>query len=54
MRRHFPRYQPENFAKNLESIKEMQDMAARKGVPVTQLILAWLMAQGEEVIPLVG
>lgn len=53
-RRTAPRLTGENFAKNLELVERIKEMAKEKGVSPSQLALAWVFAQGEEVIPLVG
>ncbi len=50
-RRHMPRYQPENFAKNLVLVEKLQQLAAAKGVTAAQLALAWVLAQGVVAIP---
>src|ERR1700712_5301997 len=44
-RRHNPRFQGENFAKNLELVDRVRELAEEKGVTATQLALAWVMAQ---------
>ncbi|HST61942.1 MAG TPA: aldo/keto reductase [Longimicrobium sp.] len=53
-RRNAPRFQGENFAKNLELVREVEAIARDKGVTATQLALAWVMAQGEDVVPIPG
>ena len=53
-RRHSPRFQGENFAKNLHVVEKVKDLAAQKGVSAGQLALAWVMAQGEDVVPIPG
>jgi aryl-alcohol dehydrogenase-like predicted oxidoreductase len=50
-RRFFPRYQGENFAKNLELVAKLQSQAEAKGVTTAQLALAWVLAQDVVVIP---
>lgn len=50
-RRMFPRYQGENFYKNLELVEKLTTMAAAKGVTSAQLALAWVLAQGVVAIP---
>jgi aryl-alcohol dehydrogenase-like predicted oxidoreductase len=50
-RRFFPRYQGENFYKNLELVAKLQAQAAAKGVTPAQLALAWVLAQDVVVIP---
>jgi aryl-alcohol dehydrogenase-like predicted oxidoreductase len=49
-----PRFQGENFAKNLELVDEVREMAADKGCTAGQLALAWVMAQGDDVVPIPG
>lgn len=53
-RRHSPRFQGENFAKNLAVVREVQAIAAAKGATPAQLALAWLLAQGEDLVPIPG
>jgi aryl-alcohol dehydrogenase-like predicted oxidoreductase len=53
-RRHSPRFQGENFAKNLELVKQVEEMAKEKGCTASQLALAWVMAQGEDIVPIPG
>jgi aryl-alcohol dehydrogenase-like predicted oxidoreductase len=50
-RRFFPRYQGENFARNLELVKKLKAQAEAKGVNAAQLALAWVLAQDVVVIP---
>ena len=47
-RRHNPRFQGENFQKNLEVVSAVQELAAQKGVSTAQLALAWVLAQGPQ------
>ncbi|KAL2195357.1 Aldo/keto reductase-like protein [Corynascus similis CBS 632.67] len=54
MRRTFPRFSPENFPKNLELVDRFRDLAAAKGCTPGQLTMAWLLAQGPDVIPIPG
>jgi len=51
-RKHAPRYSHENFPKNLELISSLQEYAKRKGCTTGQLSLSWLMAQGDDIIPI--
>ena len=51
-RKYAPRFSKENFPKNLKLVKELQGMAERKGCTSGQLVLAWLMAQGDDIIPI--
>lgn len=53
-RRTNPRFQGENFAKNLDLVKQVQTLAADKGVTAGQLALAWVLAQGDFIIPIPG
>ncbi|WTW92466.1 aldo/keto reductase [Streptomycetaceae bacterium NBC_01309] len=54
MRNHDPRWQPGNFEKNLDAVTRLADLAAVKGITVSQLALAWLLAQGEHIVPIPG
>jgi aryl-alcohol dehydrogenase-like predicted oxidoreductase len=53
-RRHSPRFLGENFGKNLELVKKIQEMAARKGCTAAQLALAWVLSRGEDVVAIPG
>jgi aryl-alcohol dehydrogenase-like predicted oxidoreductase len=53
-RRNSPRFQGENFARNLELVALINRLAQRKGCTASQLALAWLLAQGEDVVPIPG
>ncbi|MBC8155354.1 MAG: aldo/keto reductase [Bacteroidetes bacterium] len=53
-RRHSPRFQGENFDKNLLLVAQIEELATQKGATASQLALAWLLAQGEFVVPIVG
>jgi aryl-alcohol dehydrogenase-like predicted oxidoreductase len=53
-RRAVPRFQPENFQKNLDLVKQIERMAVRKGVTPSQLALAWVLHKGEDIIPIPG
>ncbi|MBL5905683.1 aldo/keto reductase [Serratia fonticola] len=53
-RRDNPRFQGENFARNLELVTKVSELARRKGVTPSQLALAWVMAQGENIVPIPG
>lgn len=53
-RRHSPRFQGENFRKNLELVKMIETMAAQKGCTTAQLALAWVLAQGDDIFPIPG
>lgn len=51
---HFPRFQGENLIKNLEKVEILKNMAKEKGYTPTQLAIAWVSAQGEQIMPLVS
>lgn len=53
-RRTMPRFTGENFAKNLELVAHVKKLAARKGCTPSQLALAWVLAQGNDVVPIPG
>jgi aryl-alcohol dehydrogenase-like predicted oxidoreductase len=53
-RRHSPRFQGENFTKNLELVAKIDQMAQEKGVKPSQLALAWVLAQGNDIVPIPG
>lgn len=59
MRRRFPRFQPENFAVNLELVRQVEALAAKKGCTPAQLALAWVRCLGRRpgmpnIIPIPG
>jgi aryl-alcohol dehydrogenase-like predicted oxidoreductase len=53
-RRHAPRFQGDNFAKNLAVVDRVGELAAEKGVTASQLALAWVLAQGSDIVPIPG
>jgi aryl-alcohol dehydrogenase-like predicted oxidoreductase len=53
-RRDFPRFQGENLKQNLEVVKKIEQMAAAKGCKPSQLALAWVLARGEDIVPIPG
>ncbi|MGZ7080361.1 MAG: aldo/keto reductase [Thermoanaerobaculia bacterium] len=53
-RRHNPRFQGENFQKNLDLVKRIEEIAAEKGVTPAQLALAWLLTRGDDIVPIPG
>lgn len=53
-RRHSPRFQGENFTKNLALVEKVQVMAQQKGVTPAQLAIAWLLTQGDDIVPIPG
>jgi aryl-alcohol dehydrogenase-like predicted oxidoreductase len=54
MRSRDPRWQPGNYEHNAEAIKQLTELADGKGIKVTQLALAWLLAQGDDIVPIPG
>jgi aryl-alcohol dehydrogenase-like predicted oxidoreductase len=54
LRRHNPRFQGDNFDRNLQLVERVREMAAVKGCTPGQLALAWLVAQGTDVVPIPG
>jgi aryl-alcohol dehydrogenase-like predicted oxidoreductase len=54
LRRLQPRFQPGNIERNLELLKPLEEIAAQRGVTTAQVALAWLLAQGEDIIPIPG
>lgn len=53
-RRHSPRFQGENFTRNLELVDRVREMADQKKCTPAQLALAWLLAQGDNIVPIPG
>lgn len=53
-RRHSPRFQGENFYRNLELVEKIKEIATQKQCTPAQLALAWLLAKGEDIIPIPG
>lgn len=53
-RRHNPRYMGENFQKNLDLVEKIGEIAKEKGVTTSQLALAWVLAQGQDIVPIPG
>ena len=53
-RRNNPRFQGANFEKNLELVRHVEQLAARKGCTPSQLALAWLLHRGEDIVPIPG
>jgi aryl-alcohol dehydrogenase-like predicted oxidoreductase len=53
-RRHSPRFEEENFRRNLELVARIRELAAAKGCTPAQLALAWVLAQGGDVVPIPG
>ncbi len=53
-RRHSPRFQGENFDKNLQLVEKIEEIAKGKGATASQLALAWVLAQGQDIVPIPG
>jgi aryl-alcohol dehydrogenase-like predicted oxidoreductase len=53
-RRNAPRFQGENFQRNLDLVREVEAMAREKGCTAAQLALAWVLAQGRDIVPIPG
>jgi aryl-alcohol dehydrogenase-like predicted oxidoreductase len=53
-RRNNPRFKAENFQKNLDLVEKVKALAVEKGVTPAQLALAWVIAQGEDIVPIPG
>jgi aryl-alcohol dehydrogenase-like predicted oxidoreductase len=54
MRRRVPRFQGDNLDKNLKLVNWLAQMAVRKGITAPQLALAWLLAKGQDIVPIPG
>jgi aryl-alcohol dehydrogenase-like predicted oxidoreductase len=53
-RRQSPRFEGENFDRNLQLVERIRELAAEKGAKPSQLALAWVLAQGKDVVPIPG
>ena len=53
-RRNSPRFQGQNFQKNLDLVQRVEEIAAGKGCKPSQLALAWVLAQGDDIVPIPG
>jgi aryl-alcohol dehydrogenase-like predicted oxidoreductase len=53
-RRHSPRFQGENFQRNLDLVQQIRDIAITKSCTPGQLAIAWLLAQGDDIVPIPG
>jgi aryl-alcohol dehydrogenase-like predicted oxidoreductase len=53
-RRNMPRFQGENFQRNLDLVRRVQEMAEEKGCTPSQLALAWVLVQGTDIVPIPG
>src|SRR5215468_6970372 len=54
VRRSHPRFQGDNFQRNLDLVQKINQLAAAKGCTASQLALAWVLAQGKDVVPIPG
>jgi aryl-alcohol dehydrogenase-like predicted oxidoreductase len=53
-RRNSPRFQGDDFQKNLDLVRRVEDLAKQKGCKPSQLALAWVLAQGDDIVPIPG
>jgi aryl-alcohol dehydrogenase-like predicted oxidoreductase len=53
-RRQFPRFREENFAQNMRLVERVREVASEKGCQPSQLAIAWVLAQGRDVVPIPG
>jgi aryl-alcohol dehydrogenase-like predicted oxidoreductase len=53
-RAHFPRFTPDNLVRNQQLVETLRSLAAEKGVSAAQLAVAWVLAKGESIVPVVG
>ncbi len=53
-RRNNPRFQGENFQKNLDLVKKIEQLAKKRGVTPAQLAIAWVLSRGEDIVPIPG
>ena len=53
-RRHHPRFQGENFTRNLQLVERVQEIARERNVTAGQLALAWVLSRGEDIVPIPG
>ncbi len=53
-RRQSPRFQGENFDKNMRLVEKVEEIATEKGITTSQLALAWVLAQGQDIVPIPG
>src|SRR5437870_3051658 len=53
-RRNHPRFQAANFEKNIQLVREVEAMALEKGCTTAQLALAWVLAKGDDIVPIPG
>ena len=53
-RRSSPRFYEENFAANLDIVRRIEEISERLGITAAQLALAWVLAQGDDIVPIPG
>ena len=53
-RRVMPRFQGDNLKRNVEIVEQLRDLAKRRGATPAQVAIAWVLAQGDDIVPLVG
>jgi aryl-alcohol dehydrogenase-like predicted oxidoreductase len=53
-RRSMPRFEQENFRRNMDLVEKIRALAAKKGCTPAQLALAWVLAQGDDIVPIPG
>ena len=54
MRARMPRFRPENLKRNLALVDALRAIAEARGVTVVQIAIAWVLARGQDIVPLVG
>ncbi len=54
LRAHMPRFQGENYQRNLRLVEALAIIARRKGVTPSQLAIAWVLSRGDDIVPLIG
>jgi aryl-alcohol dehydrogenase-like predicted oxidoreductase len=52
--RSMPRFEQENFHRNMELVEKIRALAAKKGCTPAQFALAWILAQGDDIVPIPG
>jgi aryl-alcohol dehydrogenase-like predicted oxidoreductase len=53
-RSHLPRFSEENFKRNAKVIEALKELAADKGIQPAQLAVAWVLAKGQRIVPVIG
>ncbi|MGH9640953.1 MAG: aldo/keto reductase [Terriglobales bacterium] len=54
LRAHMPRFAPENLQRNLDMVEALRGIAAAEGASVAQLAIGWVVAQGQDIVPVIG